>query len=490
MLLINVLLFTGLAVSAVVKNELGKRQGTACASLIAPEIPGASVVSITGTQVAAAPARCVVTLVLNHTNSTDRVNIITWLPARRWNGRFLGTGGSGFTAGGSPTALLTPVAEGYAAGTTDAGLPISFDGTAFANDTQLVTNFAHLSIHEMTVVGKALSEQFYGTPVKYAYWSGCSTGGRQGYMEAQRYPEDYQGVYAASPAINWDRFHVAMLWPYIVQNVEGEFVPQCIFDTLTNAAIEACDADDSGVDKLISNPNACKFDATSMVGKSATCGEDSATNITERQAFIFNKIAHGPVDAAGNKLWSGIALGASHSSLAGSQPFALGSGWTRAYVLRDLDYDLKQITYNTFTEIINKAHTEWDELIGTDNPDLSGFQQAGGKLLSWHGWADPLIFANGTVDYRLRVEQQMGGSEEVDEFYRLFFAPGVGHCGGGGPVPTEPFKALVNWVEKGEIPQTLAATGGGNTRNLCRFPYTLKYRGSGAIAEAASWSCL
>ncbi|KAH9905985.1 feruloyl esterase B [Xylariomycetidae sp. FL2044] len=480
----SILLFAGLASAA-----RGKRQGIACESLMSPDIPGASIVSVTGSESSTAPAHCAVTVVLTHANATDKVNIITWLPTTGWNGRYQGTGGGGFTAGGSASALADPIANGYVAGTTDAGLPLSFDGVEFANDTQLVTNFAHLSIHEMTVVGKALAAQYYGTPVEYSYWNGCSTGGRQGYMEVQRYPEDYQGVYAASPAINWDRFHVAMLWPYVVQNQEGEFVPQCVFDALTNAAVTACDPDDNGADGLITDPSVCSFDALAMIGETATCS-GAATAITERQAVIWNKIAEGPVDAEGTKLWSGIAKGASYSSLAGQQPFALASGWTRAYVLKDPDFDLATITYETFPDIIRRSHEEWHELIGTDDPDLSPFQAAGGKLLSWHGWGDPLIFANGTVDYRIRVEALMGGAEAVDEFYRFFLAPGVGHCGGGGPTPTDPLGALVAWVEEGEAPDTLVATGSGNSRNLCRYPASLEYSGSGAVADAASWTCV
>ncbi|KAI1339682.1 feruloyl esterase B [Xylariaceae sp. FL0016] len=485
----RVLPIAGLAVAATVRDPPAKRQGTACETLTAPDIEGAKLVSIHGAEVTTAPAHCAVTVVLTHGDAGDKVNIITWLPAKDWNGRYQGTGGGGFTAGGSASSLIGPVTEGYVAGTTDAGLPVSFDGTEFADDPQLVANFAHISIHEMTVVGKALAQQYYGTPVGYSYWNGCSTGGRQGYSEVQRYPEDYNGVYAASPAINWDRFHVAMLWPYVVQNVEGEFVPQCVFDALTAAAVSACDADDNGADGLISNPTVCDFDASTMVGKSATCS-GAATNITDKHALIFNKIANGPVDTAGNRLWYGIAKGASYSSLAGTTPFALASGWTRGYVLKDLNYNLSTITYETYPGIFNQSHTEWDNLIGTDNPNITAFQKAGGKLLSWHGWGDPLIFANGSVDYRMRVEQEMGGAEAVDDFYRLFLAPGVGHCGGGGPTPTNPFNALVAWVENGTAPDTLAASGNGNSRNLCRFPKQLKYSGSGAVADAGSWTCV
>ncbi|KAI0015590.1 feruloyl esterase B [Xylariomycetidae sp. FL0641] len=489
-------LFAGSAIAASVSrtSSVAKRQGTPCASLTAPEISGATLVSLNATEAAgtsSTAAHCEVKAVLTHGDAGDNVNIITWLPldAAAWNGRYQGTGGGGFTAGGDTSALVAPIADGYAAGTTDAGLPFSLDGTEFAGDEQLITNFAHLSVHEMTVLGKDLARQFYGTDEVKAYWNGCSTGGRQGYMEAQRYPTDYNGVYAASPAVNWDRFHVAMLWPFVVQNVEGEFVPQCVFDTLTAAAIDACDLDDGGADKLISNPTVCDFDAASMVGETSSCASDAAA-ITDKQALIWNKIAAGPVDATGAPLWTGIAKGASYSSLAGQQPFALASGWTRGYVLKDLDFDLATITYETFPDIFAQSHEEWHELIGADDADLSPFQAAGGKLLSWHGWGDPLIFANGTVNYRERVQTQMGGAEAVNEFYRLYLAPGVGHCGGGGPTPTDPFNALVAWAEDGTVPETLAAADATNSRNLCSFPLQLQYSGEGDITAAESWTCV
>jgi len=466
-----------LVLSAIAVGVAG--QSTPCEALQPTAPDGATLVSSTATP---AQGYCTVDTRLTHGSAGDNVRIVTWLPTSNWNGRFQGIGGGGMVAG-NLTPVPGAVQQGWAAGATDAGLPVSPDGSAWANNTQLRTNFAHLSIHEMTVVGKALAAQFYGSPVKYSYWNGCSTGGRQGHMEAQRYPLDYNGIYAASPAINWDRFHVAMIWPYIVQNTEGEFVPTCVFDSLTAAAIKAC----SGPDGLIQDPNKCDFDASSVIGTPASCG----TNITARQAKIFNKIMVGPVDGTGRRMWSGIVAGAPYSSLAGSQPFMLSSSWIRNFVLQQPSFDLKSLTYSSFVDIFNKSHAMFNDLIGTDNPDLLPFKNAGGKLLSWHGWADQLIFANGTLDYRTRVEARMGGTAAVDEFYRLWMVPGVQHCSGGsGAVPSDPLGALVNWVEKGEAPDTLAGAGPGIQRSLCRYPMTTKYKGYGDVKAAASWICV
>lgn len=462
-----------------------------CESLVAPVVEGAVTTSINATSVNATEASgyCAVQVYLTHGNASDNVLILTWLPVS-WNGRYQGTGGGGVVAGGSSSALVAPVASGYAAGTTNAGLPNSADGTEWANNTQLITNFAYLSVHEMTVVGKALVEQFYGKAPDYSYWNGCSTGGRQGHMEVQRYPADYQGVYAASPAINYDRFQPAELWPYVVQNVEGEFVPQCVFTALTNAAIALCDADDGAEDGLIVNPNTCGFDAYSLVGQAVNCS-GNATAVTERQAKIFNSIAHGPVDTEGNKLFSGLPLGSSLATIAGTTPVNLISAWVRAFVLHQPDFDLSTITYETYPQIFNLSVAEYHDLIGTSDPDLAPFHAAGGKLLSWHGFADSLIGGNGTVQYRLDVQDTLGGPDAVDEFYRLFMAPGVEHCGGGyGAAPTDPFDVLVAWVENGTAPDTLPASGNGITRDLCRFPLQLEYSGTGDIDLAESWICV
>jgi feruloyl esterase len=483
----NLLVSALAALCGTVIGAATAAEATPCSSLTGPEIPGATVTSINGTQT---DTYCAVELYLTHGNASDNVLILTWLPlAENWNGRYQGIGGGGLIAGGSSSSLVSPVAQGYVSGTTDAGLSNEFSYEGWGSDPQLLENFAHLSIHEMTVVGKALAKQYYGEPVSYSYWNGCSTGGRQGYMAAQRYPEDYNGVYAGSPAINYAIFQVTEMWPFVVQTEEGEFVDECIFDTLTNAAIALCDADDGAVDGVITNPDTCEFDADSWVGLAANCDGDNVT-ITENQAKIFNKITYGPVDTSGNKLFTGISLGASFSLLASSTPFSFIGSWVQDMVMQKHDYNLSLLTYENFAGVLQTSLEEYDEIIGSDNPDLSSFRDAGGKLLSWHGFADSLILGNGTIYYRLRVEDLFGGPSEVDDFYRLFMAPGVEHCGGGvGAAPNDPFDAVVAWVENGTAPDTLAASGQNITRNLCRYPSELQYSGSGDINDAESWTC-
>lgn len=310
-------------------------------------------------------------------------------------------------------------------------------------------------------------------------------------MEAQRYPGDYNGIYAGSPPLDYSHFQVSRLWPYVVQNVEGEFVDQCIFDTLTGGALEQCDIDDGAGDGLISDPPTCQFNATVWIGYPAvSCNDNGSTIITATHAKIWNKIAYGPVDADGNWLYFGIAKGASYSVMAGTTPQQDASGFTRAWVLNDTSFDLTTINYTTFPDIFALAYQEQNDLIGTNNHDLTPFYEAGGKLLSWHGLADPSIYANQTADYFKRVQETVGSEIDVHDFYRLFLAPGVGHCGGGyGAAPTDPFDVLVSWVENGTVPDTLAASGNGLTRNLCLYPEEVQYTGAGDLGLAESFTC-
>jgi hypothetical protein len=177
------------------------------------------------------------------------------------------------------------------------------------------------------------------------------------------------------------------------------------------------------------------------------------------------------------------------TSLAGQTPFTLADSWTKNFVMRDeAGFKIESIDPDNLHEIITKSFEKFNNVIGTTNPDLSEFRDQGGKLLSWHGWGDQLIFANGTLDYRLRVEAKMGGTEVVDDFYRLYMVPGVGHCAGGGPQPSGDMMAiLMDWVENGKAPDTVPGAGAGQQRNLCPFPKNLKYV-DGPVAAAASWT--
>jgi hypothetical protein len=448
------------------------------------------------------PGVCRITAVTTHPPMNDKVRMWVAIPTANWNGRFLGTGGGGF-AGGNATGVVAPAAAGYAAGATDTGH--EGGSGSFAMDAngrlnwQSIRNNAHVGIHEMTETGKALTQAMYGVAPKYSYFNGCSTGGRQGLMEAQRYPQDYNGILSGAPAINWNRFHVQHLWGPVVMNAANNPVPSCKLAAATAAAIGACDTIDGVKDGVIEDPKRCSYDPKSLVGTSAAdCG-----SFTQADVNVIRKLWEGPRREDGSFLWYGLPRGADLNALWTSrgtplrpQPFGISMDWFRYFLTQDPKFDGNTVTPSAYERFWEQSQEQYGIVIGTDNPDLTAFRDRGGKALVWHGWADQLISAEGTVDYYTRVQQQMGGAKKASEFIRLFMAPGVAHCGGGaGPAPTGQLEALLAWVEEGKAPERLLATrrdqGGTVTRSrpVCAYPLVAKYKGSGSTDDAANFTC-
>jgi Tannase and feruloyl esterase len=450
------------------------------------------------------PASCRVQASVTHPPSGDDVNVWIYLPSERWNGRFQGVGGGGFS-GGSPDSLLDPLRSGYAAGATDAGheggdatFVLDADNTI---NWQRVRDFGHVGIHDMTVVGKALVHAYYGDGPRYSYFNGCSTGGRQGLMEAQRYPADYDGVLAGAPAINWTRFQIAQFWGQLVMLEEDNPVAMCKFEAAVAAAVEKCDKRGDGIrDGVIGNPLACRFDPASLVGTVTPCGE-----ITARDAEVMARIWEGARRRNGEFLWYGLPQGAPFAGLHDTevvdgelvgQPFQYDLWWIGWWLLQDPSWDWRTITYEHYEQLFDQSVEMYTDVLGTENPDLRRFRDHGGKALVWHGSADWGIFPQGTIDYVERVAARMGGLRRTKRFLRLFLAPGVGHCGGGtGPEPTGQLEALVRWVERGVAPKTLDAVGRDEagavtqTRPICRYPAVARYKGRGDPSRARSYRC-
>lgn len=450
----------------------------------------------------AKPGICRVTAITTHPPTGDKVKIWIGIPTENWNGRFLGTGGGGFV-GGNAAGVNQPVALGYASGATDTGHEggsgsFALDANGHLN-WQAIRDNAHAGIHEMTVTGKALTQAMYGAAPRYSYFNGCSTGGRQGLMEAQRYPQDYDGIVAGAPAINWTKLLMQSLWGTLQETVAGDPVPACKLAAATAAAIAACDAIDGVKDGVIEDPARCTYDPQPLLGTSAgECGV-----FTQADVDILKKIWDGPRREDGTFLWYGQSRGADLNALVASrgtpiksQAFPFSVDWLRYFLTENPQYDWAIITPAAYQRFWDQSQEEYGIVIGTDNPDLAAFRDRGGKAIIWHGWADQLITAQGTIDYYKRVEQQMGGAKKTAEFARLFLAPGVGHCGGGaGPTPYGQLDMLLSWVEEGKAPSTLTAArrdqAGAITRSrpLCQYPLVAKYKGSGSTDDAANFSC-
>ncbi|MFC9440132.1 tannase/feruloyl esterase family alpha/beta hydrolase [Nocardia sp. NPDC057030] len=497
-----------------------------CATFQVPAPAGAAVESLTATTVPAGafqvpgnpplggypvpdvPAHCEVTVTLTHPGANDHAKVQVWLPTADWNGRFQAIGGAAYAAG-NIGGVATAVKQGYAAATTDAGVDTSGLDTSWGLtasgqvDSALLENFSSRSVHELAVVGKQVVTKVYGQAASYAYWNGCSTGGRQGYMEAQKYPTDFNGINAAAPAINWNQFEVATLWPQVVMNEAHTYPAACTFNAFNQAVVQECDALDGIADGLISDPGRCGFDPRRLIGAKVQCDGKELT-ISEADADVVRKIWDGPRDANGKQLWFGLPTGADFSALTASTtgangvttgvPFTVPAQWVATFVQKQPKFDTANLTYAQFDQIFQQARAEYDSIIGTADPDLSAFRAAGGKLITWQGDADQLIPTAGTVDYRHRVEARLGGTAEVDDFYRVFLAPGVAHCALTGATVND-LTALTAWVEHGQAPDVLRAsltTAAGQTvsRDICRLPFVSRYRGDGDATDPAGFRCV
>jgi feruloyl esterase len=466
-----------------------------CESLASVALPNTTIESAT-----ADGNNCRVSAYTTHPPIGDKVRIWVAIPMSNWNGRFMGTGGGGFS-GGSAVGVNQPLALGYAAGATDTGHAGA--SGSFALDTngrlnwQLIRDNAHIGIHEMTLTGKALTQTLYGATPRYSYFNGCSTGGRQGLMEAQRYPDDYNGIVAGAPAINWQKLHPQQMWGTVLMNSMNNPVATCKMQAATNAAVAACDMIDGVKDSLIEDPARCTYDPKALVGTTAgDCG-----TFTQADVDVIRKLWEGPRSADGKFLWYGLPRGADLTAIWAArgtplkaQPFGISLEWFRYFLSQNPQLDAATITPDMYERFFEQSVEEFTALIGTDNADLSAFVARGGKAILWHGYADQLISASGTVDYYKRVQQQMGGADRAAEFIRLFLAPGIGHCAGGtGAMPSGQLDALVSWVEDGKAPASLAASRqtpeGPRNRILCPYPKVPKYKGSGSTNDAANFSC-
>ena len=519
------LLLSGSIIPRVLANNNSSSSGSCDASSFSyPVVFGAEISALTAATVDSYAGKdnlglCEVNVTLTHPGTGDEVHNTIWLPPKdTWNGRFQGVGGGGYVASGGASGLYGAVLANYSGAVTDAGHSTAGDEVGNATSWGLVSegnvnqylllDFASLSIHDMTVIGKVITEQYYGQAPKKSYWNGCSTGGRQGMGEAQKYPTDYDGILANAPAINWNPFTLAQQWPYVVMNNAPVVPLECDFDFATARAVQACDGLDGLSDGLIGNPGAClaQFDPHTLVNETFNCSVNGDANraFTSDVADICAKIWNGPTDTNGSSLWYGILPGTNFSSLAVTNitedgtpytiPFDISNSWVQNFLFKIKNYDTSNVTYDQFVQLNKQSAQEYDSVMGTDNSDLSAFKANGGKLLTWQGLADNLIMSNGTANYYDRVTNL---DSNIADFYRVFFAPGVGHCGGGfGPVPVDPLSVLVDWVENGNAPDSLLAAtpfeinGTIRYQNLCPYPLVSKYNGKDDPTAGSSFDCV
>ena len=323
-------------------------------------------------------------------------------------------------------------------------------------------------------------------------------------MMAQRYPGLLDGILAVAPAIGATSVAMGSFWPQVLMIESGTFLSNCEFGWFTKKAIEKCDLLDGVRDGVITDPEACDFDPSAFVGEKFHC-DGQEIQVTQTMAEIVRKTWEGPKTAFGTSIYPGLPHGASAEGIAdinispegvrSPNPFAVASAYVKSLLLKDPSFNISKLTYESYFALWAQAEHQYAWLLDTDSTDLSGLKNAGTKLLSWHGINDEIISYENTIHYRQRVEIEMGGAKSVDEYYRLFLAPGVKHCRGGlGPAPHRAMEQLEDWVEKGEAPETLDARttnteGDLVTRELCKWPRKLKYMGIGDANRASSWTC-
>jgi feruloyl esterase len=418
------------------------------------------------------------------------VRFEVWMPADGWNGKFQGVGGGGFAGVMSYGAMITALRRGYATASTDTGH--STQGGSWAlNRQDLIVDFAYRAIHEMTVKSKQIVAAFYDRAPSRSYFVGCSTGGRQGLVEAQRFPADYDGIVAGAPANYWTHLMAGTLSPALATMMdEAARLSPAKLTSLNQGVLAACDASDGVTDGLINHPPACRFDPGTLLCKDA----ETDACLTAPQVEAAKKIYADSVNPrTKSKIFPGMAVGSeiTWTALAGKQPFPIPVEFYKYFVYGNADWDWK--TFNLDKDVA-AGNEKFGALMNAIDPDLGAFKQRGGKLIMYHGWNDQLIPPQNAIDYFTSVQKKVG-ERETDDFARLFMAPGMTHCFGGvGPSSFDAVTALEEWVEKGVKPAQLVAShlSAGvvdRTRPLCPYPQVATYKGSGSIDEAASFVC-
>jgi feruloyl esterase len=435
------------------------------------------------------PAFCRVAATLKPSNDSD-IKIEVWLPSSNWNGKLQAVGNGAFSGAIGYPAMMTALRAGYATASTDTG-HVGNTAEFALGHPEKITDFGYRSEHEMTVKAKALIGAFYDNPLKFAYWNGCSAGGRQAMKEAQKFPNDFDGIIAGSPGLDWTGRAAGALRMAQVTRDEAARIPAAKAQLLHKAVIEACDAADGVKDGLIDDPTKCKFDPGVLECK----GEDAPTCLTKAQAQTARLIYMSPVNPKTKREITGLAPGSElgWTDLGWTQSArATGLDQFRYIVFKDPKWEVDR--FNFETDIVRAEEVDQDTINALD-PNLKKFFDRGGRLIQYHGWADPQISPGNSVQYYRRAIDANGGLSKVQASYRLFMAPGMGHCGGGeGPNTFDMVAALEQWVEQKKAPEQIVASHSRNgavdrTRPLCPFPQTAKYKGTGSIDEAANFVC-
>lgn len=483
---------------------------------VAKSVPAGTFTPPYGNPVATLPAFCRVAGVIRP-SSDSNIQFEVWLPAADWNEKYLGVGNGGFAGQIGFDALGDALKRGYATAATDTGHEADgIDASWAYKHPEKVIDFGYRALHETTEKAKAIIQAFYGHAQQRAYFDSCSDGGREALMEAQRFPEDFNGILAGAPANYWT--HLLSSGVDVAQALYGNpaaYISNTKIPAIAAATRDACDAQDGVKDGVNGDPPRCNFDPDVLLCK----GPESRHCLTAPQVAALKKIYAGATDSHGKKIFPGLTPGAEDGPggwglwVLGEAPGqSLYSGFLQDY-FRYMVFE--DPTWNVLTANVDDAERMAGEktaqALNATNPDLHEFQNRGGKLILYHGWNDPAISAQNTIDYYHSVIAAMG-AEKTKGFVRLYMIPGMQHCLGGpgatrfgqlGTVTSKGpkhgiYSALEDWVEKDTPPGEIIATkyeqdnptkGVQMTRPLCAYPQVAKYKGSGDTNDSANFVC-
>jgi len=419
----------------------------------------------------------------------SEIRFEVWLP-RTWNGKFVGVGNGGAAGLIFYAFMAEPLTRGYAVAATDTGHSGGLGDWSFAVHREKLIDYGYRAIHEMTEKSKALVEAHYGTAASRSYWNGCSSGGRQGLVAADRFPEDYDGIVAGAPAINLSQGTSTILIQLATTDPVERVTPDKL-KLMTEAAIAQCDEADGVRDRTVTDPRACAFDPGVLACKAG----DRPDCLTPRQVTWARQIYRGSRAQAGNERIIPGRLPTSEVDWL-PPPFAadmatIGTSYLRHVIFKDPNWDPARVDLDAD---LARARTQHDGMTSLPDPDLRAFVQRGGKLLLWHGWSDGAISPLSTIDYYNDVVAATGKGQS--DQIRLLMAPGVHHCGGGGegPFQIDLLSVIEEWVERGKAPERVIVSrplegGRMRTRPLCPYPQMATYTGQGSSDDAASFVC-
>jgi len=454
---------------------------------------------------------CRVVATLRPTADSE-IKIEIWMPTSNWNGKFHGVGTGGWSGElNYGKGMIDPLKRGYGTASTDTGHTSEVGDASWAfHHPEKVVDFAYRAVHEMTVKGKAIVQAYYGSAPRFSYWSGCSTGGKQALHEVQQYPEDYNGVISSCPSNFWTRLEVAQVWrSRAVLDSPASYIPAAKLPLIYNAMLTSCDALDGVKDGILEDPRRCNFDPATLLCQ----GPDTGACLTAAQVQAAKKIYAGPRNPrTGELMFPGFLPGTE----LGWRPFIAGPGlgsriaesFYKYIAFEDPNWDFRTFDFDKHVEFADRLAP----VMNATNPDLSKFRAHGGKMILLHGWSDPNIPAQNSINYYesvvANIERQEGMDPKspaeatrgkVDDFFRLFLLPGMFHCSGGpGPNTFDALGALERWVENGVPPDRINATkyvdddpkkGVVMTRPLCPYPQEAVYVGHGSSNDEANFVC-